>query len=373
MAAEEGLIPRLFANIIRAANAPIRSRGAEVGDETRGAIGRWSRELADTLATRAGYGLRYPEPDGAGYRIAALAPHLAGLDRTYRALADERSRALLVELLTFRALGECHARLPINKASFRAEQARVERDLLEERGTLVVQDPFVPHLDRFRVPAVRGRDIALHSHAAAIVPIFVLEQYAYRGEGQPLRADPGQVVIDAGACWGDTALYFADLVAGAPHGEVHAFEFSPDSLTVLERNLEMNPSLAKRIRIVERALWSSTDEELAFRPLGQLTTLAHGGDQRTRTITLDAFVENAGIERVDWIKMDIEGAEFHALRGAEQTLRAHRPTLSIAAYHRPEDLATIPAWIDELGLGYRLFLGHASPGNDETVLFAQPN
>jgi FkbM family methyltransferase len=286
-------------------------------------------------------------------------------------LADEHSRALLVELLTYRALGDGHARLPVDDKGFRLEQERIERDLMVERGTLTVNDPFVPRLDRFRLPA-RGHapHIELHSHAAAVVSIFALEQYAYSGNERVLRPPAGAVVIDAGACWGDTALYFADLVSGASGGKVYSFEFSPDSLAVLERNLERNRALAERIEVVEHALWDRSGEELSFQALGQLTTLQHGGELVVRTVTLDDFVDQAGIDQVDWVKMDIEGAELPALRGAEQTLRRHRPTLAIAAYHRADDLVSIPAWISALELGYELHLGHSSPGNDETVLFA---
>jgi FkbM family methyltransferase len=366
MTREEGLVPRLFANIVRAADAT-----PSPADNGHGRLRTRARSLADTVAARAGYSRRYAEPDGAGHRIAALAEHLPGLERTYRMLADERSRSLLVELLTFRALGAGHARLPVDDDSFRAERERIDRELMVEAGTLPVDDPFVPRLDRFRLPARSGvRAIELHSHAAAVASIFALEQYASADTEPAIRAAAGDVVIDAGACWGDTALYFADLVSGSPRGQVYSFEFSPNSLAVLERNLDLNGTLAERIHVVNNALWDRSGDELSFQALGQLTTVEHGGELRVRTVTVDAFVEQAAIDRVDWVKMDIEGAELPALRGAEATLRRDRPTLSIAAYHRPDDLVSIPAWIASLDLGYRLYLGHASPGNDETVLFA---
>ena len=62
-----------------------------------------------------------------------------------------------------------------------------------------------------------------------------------------------------------------------------------------------------------------------------------------------------------------------ALRGAEQTIRAHRP--KARAVGLPLDLRTssaIPAWIQGLDLGYRLYLDHRWPGPAETILFAQP-
>ena len=86
--------------------------------------------------------------------------------------------------------------------------------------------------------------------------------------------------------------------------------------------------------------------------------------------TIDAAVAKAAAPRVDFIKMDIEGSELAALRGAEETIRRWRPKLAISLYHRYEDFITIPAWIDALGLGYRFFLDHYSIHAEETVLYA---
>jgi hypothetical protein len=68
--------------------------------------------------------------------------------------------------------------------------------------------------------------------------------------------------------------------------------------------------------------------------------------------------------------MDIEGAELKALRGAEAVLRRFRPRLAIAAYHRSDDLAALPDYLDDLDVGYRFGLGHSTMHREETVLFA---
>jgi hypothetical protein len=88
------------------------------------------------------------------------------------------------------------------------------------------------------------------------------------------------------------------------------------------------------------------------------------------TTTIDEVVVHENIPRIDFIKMDIEGSELSALRGAESTIRRCRPKLAISLYHRPEDFFSIPSWIDSLDLGYRVFLEHYSIHQEETVLFA---
>jgi hypothetical protein len=88
------------------------------------------------------------------------------------------------------------------------------------------------------------------------------------------------------------------------------------------------------------------------------------------TITIDEAVLRTKVPRIDFIKMDIEGSELSALRGAETSIRRWCPKLAISLYHRPEDFFSIPSWIDSLGVGYRLFLDHYSIHHEETVLYA---
>ena len=179
-------------------------------------------------------------------------------------------------------------------------------------------------------------------------------------------------MIDGGGWVGDTALYLAHLVGESGH--VFTFEFSPENLDILQRNRTLNPSLAKRITVVDEALWDRSGETLRFRPEGPSTTLGRSAAEAldlstVTTVALDDFVSARGLARVDFIKLDVEGAELRALRGAERTLARFRPTLAISAYHREEDLATIPQYLQSLNLRYRFFLDHFTIHQEETVLF----
>jgi hypothetical protein len=62
------------------------------------------------------------------------------------------------------------------------------------------------------------------------------------------------------------------------------------------------------------------------------------------TDTVDAMVTRGVLDRVDFLKMDVEGAELEVLHGAAHTLRTQRPPLALAAYHHPDDLAALPAF-----------------------------
>jgi hypothetical protein len=75
-------------------------------------------------------------------------------------------------------------------------------------------------------------------------------------------------------------------------------------------------------------------------------------------------------EKVSFIKMDIEGAELEALRGAQNTIRQHKPKLAVCVYHMQEDLVTIPQYILSLREDYKLYLRHYGNSCTETVLYA---
>ena len=76
---------------------------------------------------------------------------------------------------------------------------------------------------------------------------------------------------------------------------------------------------------------------------------------------------------VSFIKMDIEGAEYDAIRGAEKTIRKYVPILAVSVYHLTEDLFRLPLLIEEIVPGrYRYYMRHYSPTIIETILYAVP-
>ena len=77
-----------------------------------------------------------------------------------------------------------------------------------------------------------------------------------------------------------------------------------------------------------------------------------------RAITLDEMLDELKLDRVDFIKMDIEGAERHALSGARRTLAARKPRLAICIYHAPDDPVAVPRVIQEANATYQTFTRH---------------
>src|SRR4029079_7865412 len=73
-----------------------------------------------------------------------------------------------------------------------------------------------------------------------------------------------------------------------------------------------------------------------------------GPPLRLPVTTIDQIVSELQLSSVDFIKMDIEGAEKNALRGAEATLGKFTPALAISSEHLPDDVERIPALVNQL-------------------------
>ena len=74
---------------------------------------------------------------------------------------------------------------------------------------------------------------------------------------------------------------------------------------------------------------------------------------------------------VTFIKMDIEGSEMAALRGAQRLIRTWRPRLAISIYHKPFDVLEVPDYLLSLVPEYRFRIRHYGAGLFETVLYAE--
>jgi FkbM family methyltransferase len=280
-------------------------------------------------------------------------------ERTFELLEDDASRRLLVKLITFNIVGAHHCRLPLSTKEYWQNRKELRRYI--KRRNAVRGIPTFGALDLFDYDGVQ-----MVTHSLQVLNTFVVEQYRCKRAG--IGVQSGDVVIDGGACWGDTSLYFARCAQ-----RVFAIECMPFNLEVLRRNLAMNPELASKITVLEKALWDKSREELLFESAGASSHIkSEGAGIRVETEALDELVRAQKLSRVDFIKLDIEGAELNALRGAEETLHRFRPRLAICVYHSLADFVRIPEWLASLGLGYRLYLDHFTVYGEETILFAAP-
>ena len=140
--------------------------------------------------------------------------------------------------------------------------------------------------------------------------------------------EPGALIFDVGANFG----YYSIMLASALGGrcQVHAFEPNEKTCLRLERNIELN-SLGKSV-FAHRVGLSDTQGQ------GKMVERADNsgaawiemnGEGDADLTTLDAFCDERSIDRLDFIKVDIEGFEERMLLGGSQTLQRHQPPLLV--------------------------------------------
>lgn len=135
---------------------------------------------------------------------------------------------------------------------------------------------------------------------------------------------PDAVVVDGGAHIGVITLLLSSLV---PQGTVHAFEPTPSTLAYLEQNIAAGG--ATNVRVTAAALGRS-DGKISLDPSDAYPAGAHVRDDGEGTclvpaVTLDSWATSEGIERLDLLKLDVEGLELAVLAGAARTLARFRP------------------------------------------------
>lgn len=287
----------------------------------------------------------------------------------YENLNNDRSRKLLVDLILYRILGYRHVKLPVNNENYWLAIKKIE--MLAKKEDKIHTEFLDWDLYFFDLAAL-GYDLKLYCTVQGITIGFVLEQYAYRLGDKNIAVEQGDYVIDAGGCWGDSALYFASKIKNS--GKVFSFEFIPKNMKIFERNISLNPQYADYIHLIKQPLGDRDDKDAFYMDSGPGSNIRfekmRNFDGKAKTTTIDKFVEKNKINKIDFIKMDIEGAELYALNGALNTINQFVPKLAIAIYHNVEDFVKIPRWIHELNLGYKLYLHHCTIHTEETVLFA---
>jgi len=143
------------------------------------------------------------------------------------------------------------------------------------------------------------------------------------------RIRPGATVFDVGANVGFFTLLASKLAGHS--GRVYAFEPLPRNLDFLERHVRINELANVH---VEALAVAATSGEAHFRiaPHASMGGLAEGGDLRVVTASLDDLIAGGRVARPDFIKMDIEGAESDALRGAATLLASGSLTIALSTH-----------------------------------------
>ncbi|MDR2554043.1 MAG: FkbM family methyltransferase [Fibromonadaceae bacterium] len=184
-----------------------------------------------------------------------------------------------------------------------------------------------------------------------------------------LKFSKDEVFIDCGAFIGDTVDDF--LKHCSEYKQIVAFEPDVKVFEVLNKKYGNN----QKITLINSAVYNK-EGEIAFKELdaGYSRIIdEQGGGQNDFTCIQVKTIDNLNLEKVSFIKMDIEGAELNALKGAQKTILRDKPKLAICIYHSDEDMLCIAEYIHNLVPEYNLYIRHHCfyPHCSETVLYAQ--
>lgn len=202
--------------------------------------------------------------------------------------------------------------------------------------------------------------------------IYSKEQY-FDPELIQLKND--EAFVDAGAYVGDTAEQFLKACNGN-FEKAHLFELDPDIYKKLCQTIErLDADNTGKFQCYPYGI-SDKNGQVAVACGDRNSAILAAESQDTEAHatalvrTLDEVLAN---ERITFIKMDIEGAELGALKGAGTIIKNQRPILAICMYHSAFDMLNIPLYIKELVPEYQIYIRHYTNEMFETVCYAIPS
>lgn len=286
------------------------------------------------------------------------------LNYLYNLLEDKREKELYVKTIYTKLVGH------INISKEEKQKYLLSREQFDK---LLVDNSIrklnsVTRKLKFYDLKNLGYDLQLYGARALLDKVVNNNQYSHEN----CQIQDGDFVIDGGGCWGDTALIFAEKAG--KKGKVFTFEFFGDNLKILKENFSLNKETSKKVVLIEKPLYNNTDTILYLNhACADITTLTEKENDslKYKTISIDDFIEESKIEKIDFIKLDIEGFELAALNGAIKTIKKYKPKLAIAAYHKYDDYYEIPKFINELNLEYKFYFASYTPTGTDTVIYAK--
>ncbi|MCG8074388.1 MAG: FkbM family methyltransferase [Candidatus Thiodiazotropha taylori] len=284
------------------------------------------------------------------------------LANAYSLLEDDKSKSLYLHIIAYRLASHFSVKLPV--------------DFLDEKSIAEYQNIEVSTESELEFTGAFGKlkhfDF-VYDNKRYLVDCLGLsyylqrKQYFYDRDGVSIKPEADDVVIDGGACLGDSAAVFSNAVG--ENGKVYAFDPVKDHLDILQYNISQFP-----LKNVVAMPYGLSNENIDAEPI-TLNGYAPGFSPNNITVplrTIDSLVDSGEIEKVDFIKLDVEGYEMDVLLGAAQSIQKFQPKLAISLYHKPNDIFELTTYIRDTYPFYHLHIGHYTIHNEETVLYCAP-
>lgn len=165
--------------------------------------------------------------------------------------------------------------------------------------------------------------------------------------------------VDCGAFDGQTSMDFIEK--NSDYSNSYVFEPSKSSYFKCIANL----SEYKNISLFNCGVYDKNIDLIFDSQKGSASKIDSSGVDKIKCVKIDDVIK----QKVDFIKMDVEGAEFEALLGAKETIQLYKPKLAICVYHNQEHFWKIPELILSYNQDYKIYIRHYTRGLLETVMY----
>lgn len=178
-----------------------------------------------------------------------------------------------------------------------------------------------------------------------------------------LTPEDNEIFIDGGVYDGGSSGDFVKWTNGK-YQAIYGFEANPYCIERCKKYY--NDNGIHNVEFVEKCMWDVKGKMTFTSDHSGASRISEEGDVVVEADTIDHVLNG---RRATFIKMDIEGAEYRALLGAEKTIKKYRPRMALSVYHKPQDIIEIPALLLGYDDSYRFALRQYSSIADETVLY----
>ncbi len=227
------------------------------------------------------------------------------------------------------------------------------RNYLSKKG-IDVTAPVI-EIEKFRFDNFLKEDFLGSFDIGDLILPSLYNDYSMIVEGayeyEAVKINKNDIVFDCGANIGS----FTSL-ALSKGSEVHAFEPIPDTYSLLEYHLRNHYGPRLHLNKLGLSNKKGVIDYYLFGPASGANGYMFQSNDRIKcnTTTIDLYVKENAVPRVDFIKADIEGAEKDMLLGAAETIKRFNPKISICTYHFPNDAQEIEMIIKSINNKYNI-------------------
>lgn len=286
-----------------------------------------------------------------------LVTHPEIFEQFYNMLEDEQSRATFDWLVGYR----------IGILQF-GEQ---EFWKTEKTSTLykIFNNGFTPEevQNTFQQASTLRNSFDIHSEIYTIWHTFILKHYEL---SQIYEHKPGDIIFDLGGACGDTALFFSRLTGNT--GKVYVFEPGTEYRQKISENL----SYFSIQNVIIVPFGCFFEQKNLFYNQNFICDQHTTRSEEVKYVTLDSFVVENNIKKIDFIKLDIKGRETEAIKGSIKTIKNMRPALAISIYHNLKNeykkFYKLSQYLKILCKNYNFYIRHYDSCLYKTIFFGIP-